>query len=63
MNVGRGNGTADRLTAKGEFRFRKICSRNEILEVATIDGKTGKFRVMENTTFPTDCRAALGTPG
>jgi len=49
-NVGRGNGTADRLTATGGFRFPKICSRNEILEIANFDGKTGKLRVTENTS-------------
>ncbi len=48
-NVGQGNGTADRLTAAGGFRFPKICSRNEILEIANFDGKTGKLRVTENT--------------
>jgi len=47
--VGRGSGTANRLTAKGGFRFAKICSRIEILKIPNFDGKTGKLRVTENT--------------
>ncbi len=48
-NGGRGSGTGNRLTTKGGFRFPKICSRIEILEMPNINGKTGKLRVPENT--------------
>lgn len=33
------------LMATGRFRFPKICSRIEFLEIANFDGKMGKFRV------------------
>lgn len=33
------------LTATGEFRFPKICSRIEFLEITNFDGKTGKLRL------------------
>jgi len=62
-NVGRGSYTGNRLTTTGGFRFPKICSRIEILEMPNFDGKTGKLRVPGNTTFPTGVLSSVRNIG